>query len=371
MRAKAHAFVADFAKIRKTEYLEAAGIRKNRARPGHEFVQAAEFAHDFMAGAKIQMVSVGENDFGAELFQRLVAQRLYGGLRAYRHEERRLYGTVGSGQHTTPRTGRVGLRYLKRKTHPASVSGEDERPPHADHDERGPHAKSNDVRFRTLELFGRGGCKTDGEQNQNPEREHVKRFAKRDEPLRGVIRKDRCDVCSEEVLQIDRAGVFQIQDEQKYRATYDAGHERVGGDRQSGRKVRIRTAEQRVRTPHDQSNDNDHKNWAANANGIREVRRKLCARLDLLVLLRLAELSGPRVLLDLLAHELPPIHSLVYADAYDDAERRRDQNGQQPAWLPDNVLEGLLRREKDPKSASECAYLRLGLRCIGRYRGCR
>ena len=53
MRAEAHAFVGDFAKLGKAEDLKAAGIGEDRAGPGHEFVQAAEFADQLVTRAQI------------------------------------------------------------------------------------------------------------------------------------------------------------------------------------------------------------------------------------------------------------------------------------------------------------------------------
>ena len=53
MRAEAHAFVGNFAKVGEAEDLEAAGIGEDRAGPRHEFVEAAEFSNQFVAGAQI------------------------------------------------------------------------------------------------------------------------------------------------------------------------------------------------------------------------------------------------------------------------------------------------------------------------------
>src|SRR5438034_1021052 len=73
MRTEAHAFVGNFAKFGKAEDLVAAGIRQNRAGPRHEPMQAAESANQFVTGTKIQMISVSENDFDAELFEHLLS----------------------------------------------------------------------------------------------------------------------------------------------------------------------------------------------------------------------------------------------------------------------------------------------------------
>ena len=108
MRAKAHAVVADFAQLGKAENLVAAGIGENRAVPGHEFVQAAQFANQFVAGTKIEMIGIAENHLRAEFFERFIAQALHGGLRAHRHEHRRFDRAMRSAQAAAARATRVG-----------------------------------------------------------------------------------------------------------------------------------------------------------------------------------------------------------------------------------------------------------------------
>ena len=53
VRAERHSVVRNFSEIAEAENLVAAGVGKNRVRPRHEFVQAAHFANQFMAGAEI------------------------------------------------------------------------------------------------------------------------------------------------------------------------------------------------------------------------------------------------------------------------------------------------------------------------------
>ncbi len=77
-----------------------------------------------MSGTQIKMISVGEDDFRAEIFERLLGKGFDGGLRAHGHEERSFDGAVGRGQAAAARARRIGLRYFKRKVHPGSVSGE-------------------------------------------------------------------------------------------------------------------------------------------------------------------------------------------------------------------------------------------------------
>ena len=52
VRTKSDAVVRHFSQIGKAEHLVAAGIRKDRMRPGHEFVQAAQLADQLVAGTE-------------------------------------------------------------------------------------------------------------------------------------------------------------------------------------------------------------------------------------------------------------------------------------------------------------------------------
>src|SRR6266446_1063996 len=127
MRAEAHAFVGHFSKRGETEDLVTAGIGKDGARPGHELMQAAELAHEFMAGTQIKMIGIREDDFRAEVFERFLGERFDGGLGANGHEEWGFDGAVWRGQAATAGTGRVGFCYVKRKTHTPSLSEENPR----------------------------------------------------------------------------------------------------------------------------------------------------------------------------------------------------------------------------------------------------
>src|SRR6266478_3660978 len=69
MRAKANSFVGTLSKRGETEDLVTAGIGKDGTRPGHELMQAAELAHEFMSGTQIKMIGIGEDDFRAEVFE--------------------------------------------------------------------------------------------------------------------------------------------------------------------------------------------------------------------------------------------------------------------------------------------------------------
>jgi len=101
-----------------------AGIREYRSRPRHELVQAAKLADEFVAGAQIEMIGIGEDDFRAEFFEGFLREGFDGSLRADGHEEGSLDRAVRRGQASAACTRRVGLRNFKRKIHSESVSGE-------------------------------------------------------------------------------------------------------------------------------------------------------------------------------------------------------------------------------------------------------
>jgi len=150
MRAEAYALVGNLAQFGKAENLIAAGIGENSARPGHELMQAAELADQFVPGAQIKMIGVGEKDFRAELFERFLGQAFDRGLRAHGHEEGRLDGAVGRREAATSRARRISFQNVKGEIHPPSVSGEDEGPTDAADHISGPYTERNRERLRAF-----------------------------------------------------------------------------------------------------------------------------------------------------------------------------------------------------------------------------
>src|SRR5256886_16681641 len=155
-----------------------------------------------MAGTKIQMVSIREDDFRANFFERFVAQTFYRGLRAHGQKKRSFDRAVRSGQASAARASWIGLQYFERKIHLRlnsgkqdrqeclsylSVSGEDEGPAYAAHHIDHPNAEGNGERFGAFQFFRVHGGKPDGQENQRPEGKEGKRFAERYEPLRGFV----------------------------------------------------------------------------------------------------------------------------------------------------------------------------------------
>ena len=118
MGAERDAVVGDFAETAQAEYLKAARIGENRARPGHELVQAAHPANQFVPGAQIKMVGIREDDLRVEFFEVALGLALYGRRRAHRHERRSFDHAMRRGQTSETRTCGIGCKNLETKTHP-------------------------------------------------------------------------------------------------------------------------------------------------------------------------------------------------------------------------------------------------------------
>ena len=106
VRLEQDAFVGHLAEIAEAEDLEAAGIGQDGARPGHETVQAAQLADGLVARAEEQVIGVGQDDLGVELLDEIaLGDALDRGLRAHRHEDRRLDVAVRRVEHAGARPG--------------------------------------------------------------------------------------------------------------------------------------------------------------------------------------------------------------------------------------------------------------------------
>src|SRR5256885_9792394 len=90
MGAKAHALIGYFSQFGKAEDLVAAGIREDGARPGHESMEPAKPAHQFVPGTKIEMIGICKNDSRAELFERFLGEPLDSRLGAQDRKSTRL-----------------------------------------------------------------------------------------------------------------------------------------------------------------------------------------------------------------------------------------------------------------------------------------
>ena len=61
-------------------------------------MQAAHVAHEFVAGAQVEMIGVTQHERGVDLFEMFGRERLDGGLRADRCEDRREQVAVRRGE---------------------------------------------------------------------------------------------------------------------------------------------------------------------------------------------------------------------------------------------------------------------------------
>ena len=96
------ALLAHRARMRQRENLEPAGVGQHRAFPAHEPVDAADAPEDFRPRPQQQVIGIREQDLRARILERLRELRLHRGLRADRHEERRLHFVVQRAETSPP-----------------------------------------------------------------------------------------------------------------------------------------------------------------------------------------------------------------------------------------------------------------------------
>src|ERR1700690_782294 len=80
---------------RETEDLKSSAIGEEWAPPVDEFMKSAHLVYDFMARAQIEMISVAQDDLGADLAQFVGRHGFHRPLGAHRHECRGLHGSPG------------------------------------------------------------------------------------------------------------------------------------------------------------------------------------------------------------------------------------------------------------------------------------
>ena len=100
--AERDAVLVDDPQVAERHDLEAARVGEDRPIPVHEPVQAAEPLDALRAGPQVQVVGVGEDDRRAGLGDLGRGERLDRGVRADRHELRRLDDAVGQRQLPEP-----------------------------------------------------------------------------------------------------------------------------------------------------------------------------------------------------------------------------------------------------------------------------
>jgi hypothetical protein len=88
--AERHAVVVDDPQVAERDDLEAARVGQDRPVPGHELVEAAETGDPLVAGSKVEVVRVRQDDRRAGRGDVVRVERLDGRVRADRHELGRL-----------------------------------------------------------------------------------------------------------------------------------------------------------------------------------------------------------------------------------------------------------------------------------------
>ena len=85
--------------------MKAARVGEHRSPPLHELVQAAQVAHEFIAGAQIKMIGVAQHERSVDVLEMFRRESLDRRLRANRRKDRREEVAVRSGEY--PRAGAV------------------------------------------------------------------------------------------------------------------------------------------------------------------------------------------------------------------------------------------------------------------------
>ena len=114
MALKLHPGLAHLVDFGQTEHLKTAAVGQDRPVPVHEPVQPAHRLHHLRPRPQKQMVGVGQHDLGAGAFDLLGRERFDRGLRADRHEGRRVQCAVREMQRADA-GGACGVRYGELK----------------------------------------------------------------------------------------------------------------------------------------------------------------------------------------------------------------------------------------------------------------
>ena len=93
--------------VAERDDLEAARVGEDRPVPAHEAVEAAEPRDPLVARTQVEVVGVGQDDRRAGVLEVVGVEGLDGGVRADRHEGRRLHDPVGQLQAPEARAGRA------------------------------------------------------------------------------------------------------------------------------------------------------------------------------------------------------------------------------------------------------------------------
>jgi hypothetical protein len=116
VRAKHHAFFADFAQFGQAKNLESTGVSEDCARPSHEAMQSTKLADLLHSRPKIKVIGVAEQNLDAKFFENILRNTFHTAQRADRHEYGRFDLPVRSEQAAGPGWAVRGFD-LKLKRH--------------------------------------------------------------------------------------------------------------------------------------------------------------------------------------------------------------------------------------------------------------
>src|SRR5262245_17179194 len=122
MRAELDAVLGHLAARRETEDLIAAAVGQDRMRPADEGVQTAGARDERVAGSKMQVIRIAENDLRARVLDVTERDSLDRAARPHRHEARRLDDAVRRREGSAARAA-VGVRDLKTERHFSVLAG--------------------------------------------------------------------------------------------------------------------------------------------------------------------------------------------------------------------------------------------------------
>ena len=87
----------------EAHHLIAAAIGKDRTRPAHELVQAAQVADQFVPRTQVEVIGVGENNLGANLLEQILRHAFDSSGSPDRHEDGRFHIPVRSVEYPRAR----------------------------------------------------------------------------------------------------------------------------------------------------------------------------------------------------------------------------------------------------------------------------
>ena len=116
VRIEPDALVLDVVELCEGKHLKSAAVGEDGPVPIHKFVKPSRLFNEFVPGAHVQVIGVGEDDLRPRLFQIAREHPLDGRLRADGHVDGRLDVAVRGVKYArTGARGGVGLDHFKGK----------------------------------------------------------------------------------------------------------------------------------------------------------------------------------------------------------------------------------------------------------------